>query len=299
MSWITATPERLRTRVNRNIRDAVGLTSGPPPRCDDPDEAYFPVDGVSRIVHGDLASMLVGGIGSLFFQMLHPHSMAGVAQHSRYQHDPLGRLLQTANFIGTTTYGTSSGAYAAIERVLAVHQSVRGVADDGVAYYANDPHLLEWVHCAEMSMFLAGYQRFGRYHLSAADADRYVAEMAVLATDLGVLDPPTTLDGLRARLLRYRPELRESADAIEARDFVTTGVLTSATQRVAYWFLVRSAYGLMEPWARELLGVRDHRIRDRVVVRPLATVLCRAMRVFVPPAPRYVASDNPPSTTTT
>ena len=28
--------------------------------------------------------MLVGGLGSLFFQMLHPLAMAGVADHSRY-----------------------------------------------------------------------------------------------------------------------------------------------------------------------------------------------------------------------
>ena len=105
--------------------------------------------------------MLVGGLGSLFIQMLHPHTMAGVAQHSRYREDPLGRLLQTANFIGFTTYGTKAQAYASIERVLAVHQVVRGVADDGVTYYANDPHLLAWVHAAETSMFLTAYRRFG------------------------------------------------------------------------------------------------------------------------------------------
>ena len=106
--------------------------------------------------------------------------------------DQIGVLVETAELafgpvevfcsnagIGDLGQGLASSV-ADIERVLAVHQSVRGVADDGVAYYANDPHLLEWVHCAEMSMFLAGYQRFGRYHLSAADADRYVAEMAVL-----------------------------------------------------------------------------------------------------------------------
>ena len=39
-----------------------------------------------------------------------PHTMAGVAQHSRYREDPLGRLLQTANFIGFTTYGTKAQA---------------------------------------------------------------------------------------------------------------------------------------------------------------------------------------------
>ncbi|HEY5120060.1 MAG TPA: oxygenase MpaB family protein, partial [Acidimicrobiales bacterium] len=112
IDWVTQTPARLRHRANRSIRNAVGLNREPPLPCNDPSVAYFPVDGVARIVHGDLSSMLVGGLGSLFFQMLHPHAMAGVAQHSRYQADPLGRLLQTANFIGHTTYGTRRAAYA-------------------------------------------------------------------------------------------------------------------------------------------------------------------------------------------
>jgi len=63
---------RLRRRVNRDIRNAVGLSKEPPPRCNDPDEAYFALDSVARIIHGDLPPMLVGGLGSLFIQMLHP-----------------------------------------------------------------------------------------------------------------------------------------------------------------------------------------------------------------------------------
>ncbi|HEY5093252.1 MAG TPA: hypothetical protein VII60_08295, partial [Acidimicrobiales bacterium] len=57
--WATKAPTRLRQRVNRNIRSAVGLTESPPPRCNDPDESYFAIDGVARIVHGDLPPMLV------------------------------------------------------------------------------------------------------------------------------------------------------------------------------------------------------------------------------------------------
>ena len=184
---------QLRRRVNRDIRQSVGLSKEPPARCNDPAEAYFALDSVARVIHGDLPPMLVGGLGSLFIQMLHPHTMAGVAQHSRYREDPLGRLLQTANFIGFTTYGTRAEAYASIERVLAVHQAVRGVADDGAPYFANDPHLLAWVHAAETSMFLNAYRRFGTVRLSDDDADRYVREMAQLALDLGMVDPPRSV----------------------------------------------------------------------------------------------------------
>lgn len=276
---------QLRRRVNRDIRQSVGLSKEPPARCNDPAEAYFALDSVARVIHGDLPPMLVGGLGSLFIQMLHPHTMAGVAQHSRYREDPLGRLLQTANFIGFTTYGTRAEAYASIERVLAVHQAVRGVADDGAPYFANDPHLLAWVHAAETSMFLNAYRRFGTVRLSDDDADRYVREMAQLALDLGMVDPPRSVAQLEATIQRFRPELRLSADGATARDFVIRGVQRGVTRRSVNWLLVRCSFALMTPWELELLGVPRRRVGNRLFVVPATALLCRALRLFVPPAP--------------
>jgi uncharacterized protein (DUF2236 family) len=257
--------------------------------CTDAAEAYFPVDGVSRVVHGDLASMLVGGLGSLFLQMLHPHSMAGVAQHSRYEQDPRGRLLQTANFIGRTTYGSRATAYADIERVLAVHEAVRGVADDGQAYYANDPHLLAWVHACEVSMFLRGYQNFGKYTLTVADADTYVREMATLARDLGAQDPPTSVLELDSQIEAYRSELRLSSDGVVARDWVIRGFLETRSQQFVYRLLVNSSYALMQPWARDLLGVTSRPLANRLLVRPATKVASAALHLALPP-PKRVTS---------
>jgi len=276
----------LRVRANNAIRATVGLNREPPSVCDDPAVAYTPVDGVSRLVHGDLASMLIGGLASLFFQMLHPLAMAGVAQHSRYQHDPLGRMLQTANFISATTYGSKQSAYAAIERVRAVHESVRGAAPDGRPYSANDPHLLKWIHCAEISMFLAGYQRFGRESISASEADAYVAETAQLARDLGVESPPTSVRELKEAIESFRPELRLTREGESARDFISHGVVKGIFQRGAYWLIVRSSYALMEPWAREMLNVTNVAAWEGELLRPVTKVLCAAVRLAVPPATR-------------
>jgi uncharacterized protein (DUF2236 family) len=288
----------LRQRVGLSIRHAAGLTNEPPPRCDDPEEAFGDVHGVARLVHRELPSMMIGGVGSLFFQMLHPYAMAGVAQHSRYQEDPLGRVLQTANFIGATTFGSNASAQVAIERVLMVHQYVHGVADDGQPYDANDPHLLLWVHCAEIYMFLSAYRRFGSTKLSDAEADHYVAEMAPLARTLGVLTPPRSVGELRAALLSFRGELRLSADGATARDFIAYGVMKSRTQRFVYRLLVLSAWSLLPAYAQDLLGVRQRGWRDRLFIRPATAAICYAMRVAVPP-PRHVAIVSPPSTATT
>jgi uncharacterized protein (DUF2236 family) len=241
--------------------------------------------------------MLVGGLGSLFFQMLHPHAMAGVAQHSRYQDDPLGRLLQTANFIGATTYGSRDSAHEAIDRVLHVHRFVHGVADDGLDYNANDPHLLLWVHCAEIFMFLSAHRRFGAVKLSDDQADQYVNEMVPLACDLGVLDPPRTVAQLDAALLGFRGELRLSQDGVVARDFVAHRVVARPLQRFIHRLFVKSAWSLLPPWAAETLGVRTSRVYDRLVIRPGTRLVSALMRSAVP-APRQVARERPPSTTT-
>ena len=273
----------LRLALNIRLRRAIGLTQDPPPRCDDPEDAYCGVDAVARLVHGDLASMLVGGIASLFFQMLHPHAMAGVAQHSRYQQDPFGRMLQTANFIGFTTYGTTASAHAAIARVLAVHEGVRGVADDGVSYAANDPHLLSWVHCAEISMFYAGYERYGRHALSHRHADRYVAEMAQLATVLGAEYPPQSAGELRERLDNFRPELRLSDDGVVARDWLRFRAVDGFVQRRVLAVLIRSAVDLLPDWAQERLGIHTPRWQLKFLYRPLTRALSWTIRRIVPP----------------
>jgi len=284
--WWQNASTRLRARANYAIRSSANLHQGPPPFCNDPSEAYGKVDGFARVVHGDLASMLIGGLGSLFLQMLHPHAMAGVADHSRYREDPLGRLLSTANFISATTYGSKESARVAIDRVLKVHTYVNGVADDGVAYDANDPHLLLWVHCAEISMFLAGYQRYGKDRLSRAEADQYVEEMVPLARDLGVENPPTTVKELNDTLASFRPELRLSADGALARDFLAHDVLKTRTQRAIYHLLVLSAWRLLDPYSRQLLGVRVSWLKDRFFVRPATAVLVRVIHFAVPPPPR-------------
>lgn len=148
-------------------------------------------------------------------------------------------------------------------------------------------------------MFLAAYQRFGATRLRDADADRYVAEMVRPARDLGVIDPPRTLAELRASLLAYRPELRLSADAAVARDFIAHGVMRSRAQRASYRLIVLSAWMLLPSWARERLGVRVNPVWDRVVIRPATIVLCRFVQFAVPPVRRQETRPSPPSIATT
>jgi hypothetical protein len=42
----------------------------------------------------------------------------------------------------------------------------------------------------------------------------------------------------------------------------------------------------MSRWELQLLGVTSRPLRNRFVIQPATAVLCRALRLFVPPPPR-------------
>ncbi|MDX2382319.1 MAG: oxygenase MpaB family protein, partial [Acidimicrobiia bacterium] len=176
---------------------------------------WFDEDAPIRRVHGD-ASMFVGGLRALLLQSLHPLAMAGVAQHSDFRNDPWGRLHRTVDFLTATTFGPASEAELAVERVRAVHSTVRGTAVDGLPYSADDPYLLRWVHVAEVDSFLTAYDRYGRSKLSKRDRDHYLADAARVANALGAVDPPRSGRDLKRQLREYRGELRGTKEARDA-----------------------------------------------------------------------------------
>ena len=199
--------------------------------------------------------MWVGGLCALLLQSLHPLTMAGVAGHSGYRGDPWGRLERTSTFIAFTTFGTADDAQALIDRIRAIHERVRGKAPDGREYRASDPHLLTWVHSAEADSFLRAHQRYGKRPLDAAGADEYVAQSARVARALGATDVPTTVAELARSIARYRPELAATDAARDTARFLLKEPPLPWPARLPYSLIAAGAVNLLEPWAREELGV--------------------------------------------
>ena len=275
--------EQVRGQALLQVRRSMGMTRPPPP-CTDPALAYFAPDSVVRRIHGDLPSMLIGGLSALLFQMLHPLAMAGVAQHSNYQSDPLGRLERTATFLGTTTYGTRDEARAAIERVRRVHARVTGTASDGHRYSAGDPDLLTWVHVAEASSFLAATRVYAPVRPTAAEEDDYLDQMARVAHDLGAIDVPRSRAEFEAYWVEVRPRLHLTPEARTARNFVLRGVGRWPHEIATYGLLVTAAQGVLPSWARRQLRLPSLPVGDLLAVRPSARLLGSAFRwVITPP----------------
>lgn len=236
-----------------------------------PGERWFtPNDPVWR-VHAD-AAMFPAGVTALLMQMLHPMAMAGVAGHSGYKGDVWGRLQRTSNYLATTTFGTVVDAEAAIAQVRSIHERVRGKDPHGRPYRASDPHLLMWVHVAEIDAFLRGFQAYAPQPLSAADADTYVRQAGRSASRLGVLDPPRTVAELNDILAAYRPEMETTPAAREAARFLLLSPPLPWSARPGYGAIAAGGVALMPAWARQMLGLPVPEIVARWVAQPLGQV---------------------------
>ena len=242
-----------------------------------PGPRWFAEDRPIRQVHGD-ASMFVGGLRALLLQSLHPLAMAGVAGHSGYRGDPWGRLARTSYFLAATTFGPDQEARATIERIKGVHARVRGRAPDGRAYSAGDPHLLEWVHIAEIDSFLRAHQRYGSGPLDRAGRDGYVADTARIARELGVVDPPETEVALADRIAAFRPELAGTPQARATARFLLLSPPLAIAARAPYALLAAAAVELLPRWARTPLRLPYVPVVEETLVRGGGQVVTRGIR---------------------
>ncbi|MGM1060226.1 oxygenase MpaB family protein [Saccharothrix sp. Mg75] len=254
------------------VRDRIH--SGPGPR-------WFAPDSPIRRVHGD-AAMFIGGLRALLLQSLHPLAMAGVAGHSDYRQDPWGRLQRTSAFLAVTTFGPAADAERAVARVRGIHRRVRGTAPDGRPYRADDPHLLDWVHTAEVDSFLRCHRRYGSTRLTPAEQDGYVADAARVARALGVPDPPTTVAGLDARLAAFRPELRGTREARDAARFLLLTPPLPVPARLPYAAVAAAAAASLPWWSRLPLRLPLLPLTEATAVRLAGHGVTGAIRWLLP-----------------
>jgi uncharacterized protein (DUF2236 family) len=240
------------------------------------DRWFAPGDPIWE-VHSD-ASMFAGGIRALLLQSLHPLALAAVEEHSDYRADPWTRVQNTGAYLAATTFGTIEHADQVIDAVRLIHASVRGVTADGTPYSADDPHLLRWVHVAEVESFLTTYQHFGRRRMTRAEADTYVTQAGLPARRLGVVDPPESEEELRATLEEYRPELAGTPEARRVARFLLLDPPLPWVARPGYAALAAGAVATLPGWAARMLRLPTVPPADRLVGRPVGRAATATVR---------------------
>jgi uncharacterized protein (DUF2236 family) len=247
-------------------------------------ERWFDEQDAIWRIHAD-ASMFIGAIRALLLQALHPLALQAVVDHAGFRHDFWGRFQRTSRYVALTTYGTVPDAERAIAAVRAIHRRVRGITPDGRPYAADDPHLLMWVHVAEVDSFLTAFQTFGAGQLTSAEADEYLRETGSVAAQVGVIDPPSSVSELTAIMESYRPELSGSGHAREASNLLIVNPPFTGLTRVAYHLLAVNAVSILPAWARTELLLPALPVTERAVIRPLGRSAMHALRwALEPPA---------------
>ncbi|MEC7954175.1 MAG: oxygenase MpaB family protein [Pseudomonadota bacterium] len=250
----TPLSERLRLKLVERVRGVFNdVESGQQP-VPTSDEALFPKDSPIRMVHADIVAMMVGGVRGLLLQMLHPHALQGVLDHSNFRTDMHGRLRRTARFIAVTTFGHREDAMAAVDRVNRIHAKVGGTLPDGTAYSATDPRTLAWVHVAEATSFLAAYLRHVRPDMPGSEQDEFYRQFAVIARALGADPVPIDRREAEAIFRDLRTDLTASPAAREIAQLVLTQKPAGSPPAVQA-LLGAEAVALLPPFARSMLAL--------------------------------------------
>ena len=250
----TPLSERLRLKLVERVRGVFNdVESGQQP-VPTSDESLFPKDSPIRMVHADIVAMMVGGVRGLLLQMLHPHALQGVLDHSNFRTDMHGRLRRTARFIAVTTFGHRDDAMAAVDRVNRIHAKVGGTLPDGTAYSATDPRTLAWVHVAEATSFLTAYLRHVRPDMPGSEQDEYYRQFAVIARALGADPVPIDRREAEAIFRDLRADLTASPAAREIAQLVLTQKPAGSPPAVQA-LLGAEAVALLPPFARSMLAL--------------------------------------------
>ncbi len=252
---------------------------------------YLPTDA-PWIVHADFGT-LVGGIRALLMQALHPGSLTGVANHSRYEQDALGRLAGTIRWLTVTTFASNTAVANEANRVNRMHTRVTGEyqtsAGEQRPYKAADPDLLLWVHIAFMDSFLRCHQMFAWREIPVgtdaeavageSGADSYIRLWAKSVAPLGLTGAPMNESELIAEIERYRSELVATEKTLDVVKFIKYAPLP-ATARPIYSLLFNAAVVSLPLEFREMLGLKA---KPRWVIQPLTRAVLRIMRFAIGP----------------
>jgi uncharacterized protein (DUF2236 family) len=230
-------------------------------------------------VHADFAT-LVGGIRALLMQALHPGSLTGVRQHSRYEQDPLGRLAGTIRWLTVTTFGPNASNQAEANRVNRLHTRVKGeyqtASGERKNYQAADKDLLLWVHVAFMDSFLRSHQNYSKRPIPGG-ADEYIRLWAESVKPLGLETAPLSEAELFETLKHFDNQLVVNEDTREVFKWLKNPPLPTLAKPFYRLFFLAALATLPQNY-RDMIG---EKALPLWFVKSQTTNILRFMRIAI------------------
>ena len=243
---------------------------------------FVPTDA-PWIVHRDFGT-LVGGIRALLMQALHPGTLAGVAQHSRYEQDALGRLAGTIRWLTVTTFGSHEAVAEEANRVNRLHDRVKGQYQDSAGhareYKAKDQDLLLWVHIAFTDSFLTCHQMYAWREIPGG-ADAYILQWGRSVEPLGLSRVPKNKAELDDEIAGFgeRNDLRVDETTRNVIKFIRNPGLPLTVMPI-YKLLFAAAVVSLRPEHQKLLGLR---VLPKWLVLPITRITLRSLQLIIGP----------------
>jgi uncharacterized protein (DUF2236 family) len=167
-------------------------------------KAYQPDSMMWRINRERIT--LLAGPAAAVLQAAHPQVAMGVAAHSRFRTDSMGRLRRTLAAVYTIAFGSEQDVARVRDAIARVHAPVKGAGPQ--AYSAFDPGAQLWVLATLIMASTTMYQRFIA-PLSEDELDQFLMENQQFGEVFG-LDPsllPTNWNAFE----RYYQSMLESS----------------------------------------------------------------------------------------
>jgi len=248
------------------------------------EQALLPAHSISWQVFKNPVSLFIGGVAAVILELAEPRVRAGVWEHTSFRTDPVTRLQRTGMAAMVSVYAARSQAERMIAGVNRRHARITGLADDGQAYAADAPELLNWVHATATYGFTEARHRFVR-PLSQAARDRAWAEAAVVGRLYGATGAPTSQRQWEAQLRTMAPRLRPSPVIAEFLEILRQAELLPPPGRPLQQLLIRAAIELTPPDVAGALGLDRRRGLTPLEARVVCAIARGADRLLLSNAP--------------
>ncbi len=231
------------------------------------DPGWFGPDSAVWYVYSHLPTVQIAMAAAAMMETLHPTQAWMAYEHTRaIERDangvPTGNIddeaiVSRGGHTLSFFYGTAMGPTAVAEKVsktvYGIHEHIHGTRPDGVAYRANDPDLLCWNYCTQAWALAESHRRFHPKPLKGAELDRFFAEYARMAIEIGSAPPPTTKAGVDKYLADSVPQLGVTMPTVELLNPLAPWRYP-LYQRPLYSVIFWAVQDMHPKWAQKLMN---------------------------------------------
>ncbi len=243
--------------------------------------ALLPPQSITWQVFKNPVTMAIGGIAAVLLELAEPRVRSGVWDHSTFEKKPFLRIIRTGFAAYICVYAPKDTALSIIADVTRMHGHVKGTTPSGVAYHANDPALLSWVHVTASYGFLNSYCTYVR-PLSQEAQDRLYQESQSVGVYFGATDLPSNVAEQKAMFAETLPLMEQSDIVFDFLKIVRKALPLPPPFR---GMIVRAAVSLLPIEVQEKLAIQHLGLKkyDAAVLRKLAWLAERLPIPFSPP----------------